>query len=167
MKTTAILTIILCTAASGCADARRQLHAGAQVPDLSAVTLNGDTIALQSFRGEVVLLNLWATWCAPCREETPYLQSKYEEYSDRGFEVVGVSMDNRDAAEAIESFVEEYDVTYTILHDPRQMGMTSFRAIGLPATFLINRDGTLRWFLYGPITESNEQFITAVEDALR
>ena len=167
MKITALLALVACAAASGCADARRQLHAGSYVPDLSAVALNGDTISLRSFRGDVVLLNLWATWCAPCREETPYLQSKYEEYRERGFAIVGVSMDNPGAGDAIESFVAEYDVTYTILHDPRQRAMTSFRAIGLPATFLINRDGTLRWFLYGPITEGNEEFTTAIEDALR
>lgn len=167
MKIAALLPLIVCAAASGCVDARRQLHAGAPVPDLSAIALNGDTISLHSLRGEVVLLNLWATWCAPCRQETPYLQAMYEEYRERGFEIVGVSMDNPGAINAIESFVAEYDVTYTILHDPRQKAMTSFRAIGLPATFLINRDGTLRWFLYGPITEENAEFITAIEDALR
>jgi peroxiredoxin len=162
-----LLPVLIFAAACGSADARRQLDAGAVVPDLVAMNLDGDTISLQSLRGEVVLLNLWATWCAPCRHETPFLQSKYVEYRSQGFEIVGVSMDNRGATEAIEQFVQEYGVTYTILHDPMQMGLTSYRAIGLPATFLINRDGTLRWFLYGPVTEENELFVTAIEDALR
>jgi peroxiredoxin len=167
MRFPLLLTVLACAVACGPTDARRQLGAGAVVPDLVAAELSGDTVSLQSLRGNVVLLNLWATWCAPCRQETPFLQSKYEEYRSRGFEVVGVSMDNRGAKETIEQFVQEYGVTYTILHDPMQMGLTSYRAIGLPATFLINRDGTLRWFLYGPVTEENELFVTAIEDALR
>jgi peroxiredoxin len=166
MKISTLLPLILSATACGCSDAHRLLNAGAVVPDLAAVSLIGDTVSVQSLRGNVVLLNMWATWCAPCRQETPYLQAVYETYHKRGFEVVGVSMDNRGAKDAVSAFAEEYGITYTILHDAMQMGMISYGAIGLPATFLINRDGTLRWFLYGPILETDELFIMAVEDAL-
>ncbi len=132
----------------------------------SAATLAGDTISLASFPGQVVLLNLWATWCAPCRSETPYLQSLSEEYGPQGFEIVGISMDTGDAADQVAMFVEEYGVTYTILHDPKMLGMEIYQVLGLPATFLIDREGVLRWMRYGPIPEGDPGFLQALEDVL-
>ncbi len=133
----------------------------------SAATLAGDTVSLASFPGQVVLLNLWATWCAPCRSETPYLQSLSEEYGPEGLEIVGISMDTGDAADQVAMFVEEYGVTYTILHDPKMLGMEIYQVLGLPATFLIDREGVLRWMRYGPIPEGDPGFLQALEDVLR
>lgn len=132
----------------------------------AAATLEGDTVSLESLRGNVVLLNLWATWCAPCREETPYLQEIYEDHRDQGFDVVGVSMDTRNQTDAIRMFIDEFDVTYTILHDPAMRGMDLYQALGLPATFLIDREGTLRWLRFGPIPEGDQEFLTALETVL-
>ena len=134
--------------------------------DYAAATLEGDTISLQSLGGQVVLLNLWATWCTPCRMETPYLQSLFEEHEPDGFEIVGISMDTGDAADQVAMFVEEYGVTYTILHDPKMLGMELYQILGLPATFLIDRDGVLRWMRYGPIREGDPDFLQALEDVL-
>lgn len=131
-----------------------------------ASTLAGDTVSLESLRGDVVLLNLWATWCTPCREETPYLQEIYEERRDQGFEIVGASMDTRNQADAIRMFVDEYDVSYTILHDPAMRAMDLYQAIGLPATFLIDREGTLRWLRFGPIPEDDPEFLAALDAVL-
>lgn len=139
---------------------------GAPARDYAAATLAGDTVSLESLEGQVVLLNLWATWCAPCRMETPYLQSVYEEHRDDGFVIVGVSMDTGDAADAIEMFVDEYEVSYTILHDPKMLGMELYQVLGLPATFLIDREGVLRWMRYGPIPEDDPGFLSALEDVL-
>lgn len=132
----------------------------------NAATLEGQEVTLESMRGQVVLLNLWATWCTPCRMETPYLQSIYEEHKDQGFEIVGISMDTRDAADDVEMFVEEYGVTYTILHDPQMRGMELYQVLGLPATFLIDREGVLRWMRYGPIPEDDPEFLKALEDVI-
>ena len=132
----------------------------------SAATLAGDTVSLESLQGQVVLLNLWATWCAPCRSETPYLQSLSEEYGPEGLEIVGISMDTGDAADQVAMFVEEYGVTYTILHDPKMLGMEIYQVLGLPATFLIDREGVLRWMRYGPIPEGDPDFLQALEDVL-
>ena len=134
--------------------------------EYAAATLAGDTVTLESMRGSVVLLNLWATWCTPCRMETPYLQSIYEEYKDQGFEIVGISMDTGDAADDVAMFVDEYAVTYTILHDPEMRGMELYQVLGLPATFLIDREGVLRWMRYGPIPEDDPNFLSALEDVL-
>lgn len=143
-----------------------QPRIGEPAREYVAATLEGESVTLESMRGNVVLLNLWATWCTPCRMETPYLQSVYEEYRGRGFEIVGISMDAGDAADDIEMFVDEYGVTYTILHDPRMRGIELYQVLGLPATFLIDRDGVLRWMRYGPIPEDDPDFLTALEDVL-
>ena len=134
--------------------------------EYTAATLAGETVTLESMRGDVVLLNLWATWCTPCRMETPYLQSVYEEHKDQGFEIVGISMDTGDAADDVAMFVDEYAVTYTILHDPEMKGMELYQVLGLPATFLIDREGVLRWMRYGPIPEDDPSFLAALEDVL-
>jgi cytochrome c-type biogenesis protein len=139
---------------------------GTVAPSYVAATLAGDSVSLEDLRGQVVLLNLWATWCVPCRTETPYLQSVFERYRDRGLRVVGVSQDVGDARRDIEEFIEEYGVTYTILHDPRMRGLDLYRVIGLPGSFLIDREGVLRWLQYGPIREGDSGFLRALEDAL-
>jgi cytochrome c-type biogenesis protein len=147
------------------ADARGP-RLGAPATEYVAVTLDGDSVSLGSLRGEVVLLNLWATWCGPCRTETPYLQSLYEERSADGFRIVGVSLDVGNDTEQIAQFVEEFGVTYTILHDPQMRGMDLYQVLGLPATFLIDREGVLRWMRYGPILEGDPDFLGALEDVL-
>jgi cytochrome c-type biogenesis protein len=139
---------------------------GEPAREYAATNLMGEEVSLEGLRGQVVLLNLWATWCTPCRMETPYLQSVYEEYADQGFEIVGISMDTGDAADDVEMFVDEYAVTYTILHDPEMRGMELYRVLGLPATFLIDREGVLRWMRYGPIPEDDPEFVSALEDVL-
>ncbi len=139
---------------------------GEVAPPYTAETLEGDSVTLASFRGRPILVNLWATWCAPCREETPFLQSLYEEHRDTGFDVVGISMDTRDQKEAVGEFVEEYGVTYTILWDPRMRGMDSYRVMGLPATFLLDREGVIRWMQYGPVAETSSAFLAAVDSVV-
>jgi len=134
--------------------------------EYGGTTLAGDSVSLAGLRGEAVLLNLWATWCVPCRTETPYLQSIAEEYGDRGLRVVGVSQDVGDAGADIRAFVERYGVTYTILHDPRMRGLDLYRVNGLPGTFLIDREGVLRWMQYGPIREGDPAFLQALADVL-
>jgi peroxiredoxin len=139
---------------------------GEPAREYAATNLAGEEVTLSDMRGQVVLLNLWATWCTPCRMETPYLQSVYDEYAEQGFEIVGISMDTGDAAEDVEMFVEEYAVTYTILHDPEMRGMELYQVLGLPATFLIDREGVLRWMRYGPIPEDDPDFLQALEDVI-
>lgn len=156
------------TLASGCALAENAgpPRVGEPAREYEAHTLSGEEVTLASLRGDVVLLNLWATWCTPCRMETPYLQSVYEEHKDEGFQIVGISMDTGDAADDVAMFVDEFDVTYTILHDPRMRGMELYQVLGLPATFLIDREGVLRWMRYGPIPEDDPEFLAALEDVL-
>ena len=162
----ALFAVLLGVAACLPVDRPRIPQVGEPAIEYVATTLEGDSISLASLRGEVVLLNLWATWCAPCRSETPYLQALFEERADQGFRIVGISLDTGDAADQIAMFVEEYEVTYTILHDPQMRGMELYQVLGLPATFLIDREGVLRWMRYGPILEGDPDFLGALDDVL-
>ena len=161
------LLSLLAVAACASGDQPDRPRIGGAAPPYQAVTLEGDSVSLASLRGRVVLLNLWATWCAPCREETPFLQALYEEHRDRGFEVVGVSMDTGSQTDVIEEFVEEFGVDYTILHDRTMRGMDLYHVLGLPATFLLDREGTIRWMRFGPVGETDRDFLDAVEEALQ
>jgi cytochrome c-type biogenesis protein len=162
----ALLVPLMVTGACILDDGRAIPRVGAPAIEYPATTLQGDTVTLASLRGQVVLLNLWATWCVPCREETPYLEEIYKEHVDDGLQIVGISLDTGDAAGDVGMFVEEYGVTYTILHDPQMRGMELYQVPGLPATFLIDREGTLRWIRYGPILEGDADFTGALEELL-
>ena len=164
----AVGVVAACALAPGCMPAGDggPPRIGAPAAAYEAATLDGRVVSLESLRGQAVLLNLWATWCIPCRQETPYLESVYNEYKDQGFEIVGISMDAGEAADDVAMFVQDFGVTYTILHDPQMSGMELYQVLGLPATFLIDREGVLRWMRYGPIPEGDGEFLAALNDVL-
>jgi cytochrome c biogenesis protein CcmG/thiol:disulfide interchange protein DsbE len=151
----------------GCAPQPDGPRVGAEAPAYGGVTLAGDSVSLAELRGQVVLLNLWATWCAPCRQETPFLEELFKARKEHGLNVVGVSMDTGDARDQVAEFVEEYGVTYSILLDPQMRGMDAYRVMGLPASFLIDRDGVLRWMRIGPVAENDQEFLSALELTLQ
>jgi cytochrome c-type biogenesis protein len=125
----------------------RPLAAGDDVPAFGAPVLDGDSLQLASLRGQPVLLNVWATWCPPCREEMPALQTLHEEYGPRGLRVVGVSVDSHGSEATIRRFLEEGGYSFTILHDAADAVSRQFRTIGVPETFLIDGEGRVvrRW----------------------
>ena len=140
---------------------------GDPAPQFQAVSLDGErTVSLSDYAGQTVLVNLWATWCAPCRFETPYLQSVYEENRDRGFMVVGVSVDSPSAFDLVDEFLDEMGVTYDILLDPEMVSTDVFMPIGYPASYLIDREGVIRFTRLGPIAEGDPAFLEALERTL-
>lgn len=157
-----ILAVVAATGLAACESGPHGPRVGKSAPEYTATSLEGDSVSLSSFKGKVVLLNLWATWCAPCRHETPFLQSLYEQRKDEGLTVVGISMDTGDARDQVDEFVQEFGVKYPILLDPQMRGMDSYQVLGLPATFLIDRDGTLRWMRFGPVSADDEEFMKAL-----
>ncbi len=140
---------------------------GDPAPAFQAMSLEGErTVSLSDYAGQTILVNLWATWCAPCRFETPYLQSVYEENQERGLMIVGVSVDSPSALDSVKDFLEEMEVTYDILLDPDMVSTDVFAAIGLPASFLIDPDGVIRFTRLGPIAEGDPAFLEALEQTL-
>ena len=119
---------------------------GADAPDFAARTLDDSarvkTIA--DYRGEVVLLNIWATWCGPCRVEMPSMQALHRSLGPHGLKVVAVSVDDAGSEETIRTFGREYGLTFELLHDASGDIRKRYQTTGVPETFVIGRDGTIR-----------------------
>ena len=152
---------------ASCAPAERPPGVGATAPELATLSLQGDTVLLTSFRGEPVLLNLWATWCTPCRREAPYLQSLAASRGGDGLRVIGLSLDRAGFEPEIRAFMEEFGVSYTVLRDPEMTAMDRYPVAGLPATFLVDRDGRITYALAGPLEEGNRAFESALGELLQ
>lgn len=158
------LACLACSASEG--DTAAAVQIGRPVPSYSAVSLNGDSVSLESQRGKVVLLNVWATWCHPCRDEIPELQAIHGRYGGRGLELIGVSVDAHGNADGIREFMREFRMTYPVWHDPDERISTQFLVIGVPATFLIDRAGVLRWRKTGPVQPGDTSLTNAIERTL-
>ena len=152
--------------ASGCMDAAPRVEIGKPAPMYAATTLAGDSATTAGLAGKVVLLNIWATWCAPCRQEIPYLQSVYQKHRADGLEIVGVSVDARGQDAEISAFVKDFGMTYPIWRDPDERIQSLYLALGVPASYLIDRAGILRWRRLGVVSETDTTFTRALESAL-
>jgi thiol-disulfide isomerase/thioredoxin len=120
------------------------------VPEISFVTENGEATSLKAWKGRVVLVNLWATWCVPCREEMPALAELQSAMGSPDFEVVAISVD-RKGVEASGKFMQEVGATALKLYaDPSTDALGKFQAVGLPASILIDRQGREIGRLLGP-----------------
>ena len=139
---------------------------GRPVPAYQAVSLTGDSVSLADPRGKVVLLNVWETWCHPCRDEIPELRAIHSRYAGRGLELIGVSVDADGNEAGIREFMREFEMTYPVWHDPAERISTQFLIVGVPATFLIDREGVLRWRKTGPIHPGDTALANAIERAL-
>ncbi|NIP80094.1 MAG: redoxin domain-containing protein [Gemmatimonadetes bacterium] len=111
-------------------------------PDFAVRTLDGDTVRLADLRGQVVLVNFWATWCAPCRLEMPGFQDVWEDYGDRGVTILGLSVD-RGVRDTVERWVRDRGITYPIAFAPGRVVREYGGASVLPTSILINRQGRI------------------------
>jgi cytochrome c biogenesis protein CcmG, thiol:disulfide interchange protein DsbE len=152
--------------AAGCADVDPPEATAEAAPDYAAVTLDGDSVALSDLRGEVVLLNVWATWCVPCRVEIPELQALHEEHGARGLRVIGVTVDSRAASDDVVDFIDELGMTYDIWADPDHRVLNRFRAAGVPITVLIDRAGRIAWRHLGMFDRGDPELLQALERTL-
>jgi len=112
-----------------------------QKNSLTGTTLDGEAFDLESQRGKVVLLNFWATWCAPCIAEIPALKERYEEFHARGFEIVGISIDTAEDREKLVKFVQSRQLPWAQLHDPKRELFNQVHGMGVPYCLLLDRNG--------------------------
>ena len=132
----------------------------------TATSLDGKPVSLDDFRGKVVLINVWATWCQPCREEMPSLQSLQQKFSDKNFTVIGVSIDDMGSQDRIKDFLQSAGITYTIWLDPNNNFESTFKTIGTPESFLIDRDGIILYHWRGPIDTTINDAETRIKNAI-
>ena len=130
-----------------------------EAPDFTLPTLAGDSLRLSDLRGQTVLLNFWATWCAPCVQEIPELIALHDELSPHGFTVVGVSLD-QEGADLIRPFTERLGITYPIPIDDGSTAEAYGGVWALPTTYVIDPDGEIQQRVVGlfPVKEMRPQF---------
>lgn len=130
-------------------------------PELNLTTLQGEPVSLSSYTGSVVLLNLWATWCPPCREEMPALQTFYEKYKDDGF--VLLAIDQGETMQQVLPFVQEFGLTFPVWLDAGSQAGITLNTMNLPSSYVIDREGRVRLMWIGGISKKNlEKYVSKV-----
>lgn len=139
---------------------------GQKMPEYRAITLEGKPYNLSDRRDKVVLLNIWATWCGPCRYEIPELQALHDRLSPRGLEVLGVSIDDPGQEGGVRDFVNEQKITYPVVLDPEGKIADLFQTTVIPTSALVNRDGTILWKHRGIVSADDAELQAALQKAL-
>ena len=133
----------------GLARSRSGPVSSGEAPDFTLTGFSGETVRLSDLRGRVVILNFWASWCPPCREEAAYLERTWREYDMRG--VVFLGEDYVDTEEEALAYIAEFGITYLNGPDLGTRISQAYRIQGVPETFFIDRDGQVRWVKIGPL----------------
>lgn len=144
-----------------------RVEVGARAPDIDVVNLaTGDTVDLRDqYKGKVTLLNIWATWCVPCRQEMPSMQRAYARLKDDGFAIAAVSIDEG-GPEDVLAFTREFGLTFDILHDRSGRISTLYQTTGVPESFLLDKDGVIIKRVIGAHDWSSPANIALIERLL-
>jgi len=130
-------------------------------PKLTLEDLSGLPVSLDDYLGKVVLVNLWATWCPPCREEMPVLQTFYEDHKVDGFVLVAINQE--EPREVVEPFVKEFGLTFPVWLDLDYQAEQEFNTNSLPSSFVVDRTGRVRLMWFGGISKKNlEKYVADV-----
>lgn len=128
---------------------------GFLAPDFSLQTIDGETVTLSGLHGQAVLVNLWATWCPPCRAEMPAIQKLYDEYKDQGLVILAVNMTYQDNPAAILPFTQEHELSFPILLEETGNVASKYELRSLPSSFFIGRNGFINEVVIGgPMSEA-------------
>jgi peroxiredoxin len=123
--------------------------------------LDGKSVALADFKGQVILYNAWATWCPPCKEEMPTLEAYYQDHKQAGFVIVAIE-DGQPVSE-VAAFAESYNLSFPVWPDLKYVATTAFKTNSLPTSFVIDRSGTVRLTWTGAITRAVlEKYVTPI-----
>ncbi len=120
---------------------------GEAAPDFTLKSLAGPNLRLSELRGEVVMLNFWATWCGPCRQEMPLLEKLHQRYAKLGFKLLGVNVD--EDPDAVPNFLKEHPITFPVLLDKGFKTASLYEVVAMPSTVLIDRSGKVRYIHKG------------------
>jgi peroxiredoxin len=138
---------------------------GQAAPDFVLKSASGDNLRLSEHRGEVVMINFWATWCGPCRQEMPLLDDLYSRYQRVGFSLLGVNIDD-DSGKAMK-MVQELGVSFPVLFDERKEVSRLYAVEAMPVTVLVDRTGTVRHVHHGYKPGYEEKYLTEIRSLLR
>ncbi len=145
-----------------------EVGAGPKAPDFSLENLKGEKVTLKEYRGKVVLLDFWATWCPPCRYSIPGMVKMQEKYKDKGLVVLGISMDDPRKADNkyIREFCEKYEVNYVVLRSDENVVKSYFGngGVAIPTVFVIDREGKVKEKFVGA---DEENIVKTLEELLK
>ena len=142
------------------------LKEGFTAPDFTLDLLDGGQLTLSELRGHPVVLNLWASWCLPCRKEMPAIEKVYQRYKDAGLIVIGLNMTSQDSEADVSTFVQELGLKFPIVLDRDGSVQIRYQLLGLPSTFFIDQRGIIRSVIVGgPMSEATIQ--SNIEDLLQ
>ncbi|MGM9923401.1 MAG: redoxin domain-containing protein [Bacillus sp. (in: firmicutes)] len=128
---------------------------GQAAPDFSLTALDGKTVKLSDFRGQKVVLNFWATWCSPCREEMPDLQAFYSKNQDKNLTILAVNMTNQhETLDQVAQFADDYNLTFPIPLDEKNAVGQSYQIMTIPTSFLIDSKGIIHKKILGPVNQA-------------
>lgn len=145
---------------------RKPLGKGDPAPHFALPDLEGNMVNLADYKGKVVLLNIWATWCPPCVEEMPSMEKLYQELNDEGFEIVAVSVD-ASGAKTVLPFMRKHQLTFPALTDTEGTTKLLYHTTGVPESFLIDKDGVIAEKVIGPRNWASPDAIEYIRDLIR
>ncbi len=163
-KTILLIILLLVLLVTGCS-ARSEspgVRVGELAPGFQLQNLDGQAISLVDLRGKPVLLNFWATWCPPCRDEMSYLQQIYEEWSGKGLMLLAIDIGESPAK--VESFLQTHNLSLPVLLDDKQVVAQKYSITGIPTTFFIDKDGIIQGKIVGafPSKEAIERYLAKI-----
>ena len=136
-----------------------------QAPEFTLKSLRDKNLSLREYRGQVVMINFWATWCGPCRQEMPALNALYEKYRHAGFVLLGVNVDS-ETANAVQ-MASKLKATYPILFDTDKQASVLYHVSVMPTTVLIDRDGKVRYIQKGYVAGIENKYQTQIRELLK
>jgi peroxiredoxin len=140
-------------------------QASTPAPDFTLKSRSGENVRLEDLRGQVVMLNFWASWCGPCRQEMPLMDDLYEQYKDLGFTILAVNVDeNRE--EALR-FLDKVPVSYPILYDPESRVSELYEVQAMPTTVMIDRNGDARYLHHGYQSGYEDEYERQIRELVR
>jgi peroxiredoxin len=137
----------------------------APAPDFTLKSLDGGNLRLEEYRGQVVLINFWASWCGPCRQELPLLDRLHQRYEDAGFVVLGVNVEGSEGP--ARSLIDKIPVSFPVLMDKDQLVSAEYRLDSMPSTVLVDRDGVVRYLHRGYKPGDEAKYIEIVKELIR
>jgi len=146
-------------------DSPQSVGLGKPAPDFTLKTLDGNTMTLSDLKGKKVILNFWASWCPPCKDEMPYFQEYYKKYAKKdNVEIVAVNLTFNDNLTNVENFVKSYDLTFPILLMEEEGLNLTYKIYTIPSTFMINTKGEIEKQILGPLDlDTLRDYITNLE----
>ena len=139
---------------------------GSPAPDFTLRRLDGKMVSLSDYKGKVVFVNIWATWCGPCREEMPSMEKLYQELKGEAFEILAVSIDVS-GAKAVAPFMEEYKLSFPALLDPGGTIKRLYSITGVPETFIVDKQGIIASKIIGPRDWAKPEVVRLLRDLAR